>query len=46
MIEAIGVPDDYAPGSVRFTMGRDTDRGQVDAAIESLKRGISLLRQE
>ena len=46
VIEAIGVPDDYAPGSVRFTMGRDTDRGQVDAAIESLKRGISLLRQE
>lgn len=35
VIEAIHVPKNYAPGSVRFTMGRETDRRQVDAVIAS-----------
>ena len=46
VIEAIHVPGNYAPGSVRFTMGRETDRRQVDAVIASLKKNIELLRGE
>ena len=46
VIEAIHVPETYAPGSVRFTMGRETDRQQVDAVIASLKKNIGLLRGE
>ena len=46
VIEAIHVPKNYAPGSVRFTMGRETDRRQVDAVIASLKKNIGLLRGE
>jgi cysteine desulfurase len=45
VIEALGVPEEYAPGSVRFTMGRETTKAQVDVVIESLKRSVSLLRQ-
>jgi cysteine desulfurase len=44
VIEALGVPEDYAAGSVRFTMGRDTTRAQVDTVVESLKRNVELLR--
>lgn len=46
VIDAIHVPEDYAPGSVRFTMGRQTDRQQVDAVIKSLKHCVEILRQE
>jgi cysteine desulfurase len=45
VIAAMGVPEAYAAGSVRFTMGRETTKAQVDAVIESLKRCVSLLRQ-
>jgi cysteine desulfurase len=45
VIAAMGVPEEYAAGSVRFTMGRETSRAQVDAVIESTKRGVALLRQ-
>lgn len=44
VIEAIHVPETYAPGSVRFTMGQETDRQQVDTVIASLKKNIRLLR--
>jgi cysteine desulfurase len=44
VIAAMGVPEEYAAGSVRFTMGRDTTRAQVDAVVESLKRSVALLR--
>lgn len=46
VIEAIGVPPDYAPGTVRFTMGRQTDKRQVDETVESLKRCVKLLREQ
>ena len=44
VIEAIGVPPDYAPGTVRFTMGRQTDKKQIDETVESVKRCVQLLR--
>ena len=46
VIEAIRVPDAYAAGSVRFTMGRDTTRRDVDACVDALKRSVTILRQE
>lgn len=46
VIEAIRVPEDYAAGSVRFTMGRDTTKRDVDACVNALKRGVTILRQE
>lgn len=46
VIEAIRVPEDYAAGSVRFTMGRDTTRRDVDACVDVLKRCVTILRQE
>lgn len=46
VIEAIRVPEDYAAGSLRFTMGRDTTRRDVDACVDALKRSVTILRQE
>ena len=46
VIEAIRVPENCAAGSVRFTMGRDTTRRDVDACVDALKRSVTILRQE
>lgn len=46
VIDAIHVPEDYAPGSVRFTMGRESTRQQVDVVIACLKKDVALLRGE
>ena len=43
VIEAIRVPEDYAAGSVRFTMGRDTTKRDVDACVDALKRSVTIL---
>lgn len=45
VIEAIRVPDAYAAGSVRFTMGRDTTKRDVDACVDALKRNVLILRK-
>lgn len=45
VIEAIRVPDAYAAGSVRFTMGRDTTKRDVDACVDALKRSVPILRK-
>ena len=46
VIEALGVPEEYAKGTVRLTLCGNTTRADVDAAVESLKRNVSLLREE
>ena len=46
VIEAIRVPEDYAAGSVRFTMGRDTTTRHVDACVDALKLSVTTLQQE
>lgn len=46
VIEAIHVPEEYAAGSVRFTMGRETTKRDVDACVDALKRSVTILRQE
>lgn len=44
VIEAIGTPEEYAPGTIRMTLCGDTTRGDIDAAVESLKRNVGRLR--
>lgn len=44
VIEAIGVPENCAPGTIRMTLCGDTTREDIDAAVESLKRNIARLR--
>lgn len=44
VIEAIGVPKEYAYGSIRFTMGRDTSQKDVDKTIDVLKKSVAILR--
>lgn len=44
VIEAIGTPKEYAYGTIRFSMGRQTTKNDVDKTIEVLKRSVELLR--
>lgn len=46
VITAIRVPEKFAAGSVRFTMGRETTREDVDAAIRALRESVALLRYD
>lgn len=46
VIEALSVPEEYAAGTIRLTLCGDTTREDVDAAVESLKRNIMILRDE
>ena len=43
VIEELGVPKEYAPGTVRFSMCGDTTKAEIDMAIESLKRNVARL---
>lgn len=45
VIEAIRVPDEYAVGTIRFTLGRENTRQEVDQAIRSLKKNLAILRE-
>lgn len=44
VIEAIGVPKEYAYGTIRFTMGRETTKSEVDKTIDVLKKSVKILR--
>lgn len=44
VIEAINVPEDYAPGTIRMTLCGDTTRAEIDAVVASLKRNVERLR--
>ena len=46
VIQAIGVPREYAYGTIRFSMGRDTTQRDVDRTIGVLKKSLNILRQE
>lgn len=46
VIKAIEVPKEYAYGTIRFTLGRDTTREDIDKTISVLKNSIKILRQE
>ena len=44
VISAIGVPKEYAYGTIRFSMGRDTTLRDVDKTVDVLKKSVQLLR--
>ncbi len=44
MLLAIGLPHEIAHGSLRMTLGRDTTRADVDAAIDALAATLANLR--
>jgi len=44
VIKELGVPEEYAPGTVRISMCGDTTKAEIDAAIASLKRNVEKLR--
>lgn len=46
VIEALGVPDEYAPGTVRMTLSGETTREEIDRAVEALKQNLRKLRDE
>lgn len=46
VIEAIHVPDEYAVGTIRFTLGRENTRQEVDQTIRSLKKNLAILRED
>lgn len=41
---AIGLPPKRALGSVRFSLSKDTSRDEIDATIDLVSRGVSVLR--
>ena len=44
VIKALGVPKEYAYGTIRFSMGRDTTLRDVDKTVDVLKKSVQLLR--
>lgn len=44
VIREIGVPEDYAPGTVRFSLSAETTKADIDDTVESLKRNVTRLR--
>lgn len=46
VIKAIQVPKEYAYGTIRFTLGRDTTKEELDKTISVLKKSVEILRQE
>lgn len=44
VIRALGVDDELARGSIRFSFGKDNSEGDVDYAVEVLVRAVERLR--
>ncbi len=44
VLTAIGLPEDVAHGAVRFTLGRDTTKEQLDFTVERMKEVIGRVR--
>ena len=44
VIKAIKVPKEYAYGTVRFSMGKETTKEEIDRTISVLKNSVQLLR--
>jgi cysteine desulfurase len=45
VLRAIGVPEEYASGSIRFTLGAENTKEEIDRTIRLLKDDVALLRQ-
>ena len=45
VIEAIQVQKEYAYGTIRFSLGRDSTKRDVDKTIDVLKKSVRILRE-
>ena len=45
VLRALGVPDELAHGSIRFSLGRFTTEEQIDFAIELVTKAVGELRE-
>lgn len=45
VLTAMGIPPELALGAIRFSLGRDTTSGQIDAVVELLAERIAALRR-
>jgi cysteine desulfurase len=45
VLRAIAVPEEYAPGSLRFSLGPENTKEEIDRTIGLLKEDVALLRQ-
>lgn len=46
VLEAMNVPIDYAMGTVRFSVGRDTTEGEIDRGVDILTASLQALLPE
>ena len=46
VIKALEVPKEYAYGTIRFTLGRETTKEELDKTISVLKKSVQILRNE
>ncbi len=46
VIKAIQVPKEYAYGTIRFSLGRETTKKEIERTIGILKDSVKILRQE
>jgi len=46
VIKALEVPKEYAYGTIRFTLGHETTREELDKTISVLKKSVQILRKE
>lgn len=44
MLVALGLGDDLAHSSIRFSLGRFTTNEEIDYAVEALTKGVSHMR--
>lgn len=46
VIRTLQLPKEYAYGTIRFTLGKDTAKAELDKTISVLKKYVKILRQE
>jgi cysteine desulfurase len=46
VLKAMGVPDELAYNSIRFSLGKDTTEVEIEAVIETVSKALSLLRNQ
>ena len=44
VLTAIGIPEEVAHGAIRFTLGRDTTKDQLDVTVDKMKEIVTRVR--
>jgi cysteine desulfurase len=45
VLEAIGLPQDYIKGTIRFSFGEDNSKEEVDYTVDVLDKSLKFLRR-